>query len=542
MEARLTPKTTPASNPIITPPEVSVTVPGVTQEVTQQNIPSYLTEPTTLDELRTQADQAERDAAEKTETYRKSKETYDVFMNSTTNVDDIDFLQLRVGYADQKEAERKALLQGMQRAEKAMEEADRAYRMIQAELNRRMRMQEYEQYLSLGQEALSAEVRRLKAGLDQTGVRREQLEQEYNAVLGLTGDSAPEMGSTSPERAAQAQSLLAQAQKLNKEYRQAEDTLYVLEDAYNQRTNWQQISQMSEIDFFLLELATKEKSPADRIKAINNATPQVRQQLREMGYTAILSSPKKQLKKQGYTNEEIERLCQAYERYLNNEAMVELQHTAAEAADGNPILTTITTYPAKVLGDVSSDITALAHNIGHDLGLTEYHTMDVNHPGFAASEYVSTVRDTVAQDLSGTGRALYEIGNDTVDNLFKDGVAEAVGMPWLGVTGAYGNTYREATLNGGTPEQSHFLGTANLGWALLQESADDQSSSMSMAGRVKEELIAETTEKQAGNIWKDIWKNQPEYARRVALLIQEGVPQEAAAEQVLYQMMLERIG
>ena len=162
--------------------------------------------------------------------------------------------------------------------------------------------------------------------------------------------------------------------------------------------------------------------------------------------------------------------------------------------------------------------------------------------GFAASEYVSTVRDTVAQDLSGTGRALYEIGNDSVDNLFKDGVAEAVGMPWLGVTGAYGNTYREATLNGGTPEQSHFLGTANLGWNLLQETADDQSGATSMTGRVIEELVTETTRNLAGNIWQDTWNNQPEYTRRVENLVQAGMSRESAEEYVRYQMMLERIG
>ena len=253
----------------------------------------------------------------------------------------------------------------------------------------------------------------------------------------------------------------------------------------------------------------------------------------------IMYVHQKALKNRGYSNDEIKAICDTYERITNETNMYGMQVQAARKAEGNPISTTLSTYPAKLVGDISSDITALTSNIASDWGLSAYSTMDVNHPGFWASEYVDTTRDTVSSKLNGGAKVAYQVGNDTVDGLLKDEVGELVGMPWLAVTGAYGDKARKAIMYGGSAEQSNALGLGSLGIAGVKEGlnriVNQPKTWQGKALRTGAQSLGEYILKEAR---KAALNNQPEYTWWVDKLVREGMDREKAEEQAYYQMVL----
>lgn len=524
----------------LTPPTVQTEITPA-KPVKNQNLPSHYSKPRRIEELRRSEESALQHQGMKKEACQRAKERYERFANSMTNVDNIDFMERKPGDAERLEKEAKRLWDEWKRLEKEAEKADRELQSIQARIRELEKNPKRAAYYAMGSAERSAGIAARKGEKERWQQYGAELNKAYNELVNAPAGGA-QMGAWTQEKEAAAQALLVEMQENNSRYNAVCDDLRVLEDVDNEQKEATIISEMDPTDFLLVELTGM--SVDERIRHLNRATPEVRAALRTKGETDFaVTDPKKALKNRGYSNDEIKAICDTYERITNETNMYEMQVQAARKAEDNPISTTLSTYPAKLLGDVSSDITALTSNIASDWGLSTYSTMDVNLPGFWASEYVDTTRDTVSSKLNGAAKVAYQVGNDTVDGLLKDEVGELVGMPWLAVTGAYGEKARKAIIYGGTSEQSNLLGTAKLTEAAVKNAVNNLTNQPeTWYGKVFQagmQATIDQTFKQARQI---ALNNHPEYVRRVEELMRSGMDLSRAREQALYQMMLERNG
>ena len=116
-------------------------------------------------------------------------------------------------------------------------------------------------------------------------------------------------------------------------------------------------------------------------------------------------------------------------------------------------------------------------------------------------------------------------------------------MPWLAVTGEYGEKARKAVEYGGTTEQSNALGLGSLGVAGAKEVVSEmldqttQYPAKAISAGVKAAIEYGGKQKKQAMLYE-----QTEYARRVNELIKDGMERKDAEEQAYYQMLLGRRG
>lgn len=144
-----------------------------------------------------------------------------------------------------------------------------------------------------------------------------------------------------------------------------------------------------------------------------------------------------------------------------------------------PFWSTVSTYPAEFAGKLTKGLSALGSGVEHTLGLSEYHTMDVNRPGYTLSAYSDAVRDTVSEDFNPTQRRAYNGVNTLVDEALEfavgRGIAAATGaedaakiaMLIYDTVGAYGDASYDAALNGATTNESIASATTTAGFHWL---------------------------------------------------------------------------
>ena len=202
---------------------------------------------------------------------------------------------------------------------------------------------------------------------------------------------------------------------------------------------------------------------------------------------------------------------------MNALEMETTEKTAQNIGNAIPILGTLSTYPANLIGGISSDLTALGSTIASDMGFSHYNTIDVNHPGYQASVYVDALRGTVSDNLGEFGGTIYDRFNSAADNVVANTAAKYTKIPLLGYTGNLGTTVRDATIHGASKDQAMSLGIANI----VKSSINDVAFNGVIPDEPSEFLIYDS-----------------EFNTLVAELMNEGMDEKTARETAYYHLRL----
>lgn len=240
-------------------------------------------------------------------------------------------------------------------------------------------------------------------------------------------------------------------------------------------------------------------------------------------------------------------MTETYGRYLNALDMENTEKTAQTVGNTLPVLGTLSTYPAKLLGDISGDITALGSTMASDLGISHYNSIDVNHPGYGLSVYTDSLRGTVSDNLGGFGD-LYDGVNGAVDELVQYAAAGATGIPAFNYVGNLGNTVRDTTMNGATRDQAMNLGIGKLGQDFIRDIAfggtnpvDSWMTPENLQEQIKEELADEAFAYIKATGLKSLLNRHKEFTQRSQKLIEAGASQEEAFETIFHHMIFENL-
>lgn len=238
-------------------------------------------------------------------------------------------------------------------------------------------------------------------------------------------------------------------------------------------------------------------------------------------------------------------MTETYGRYLNALDMENTEKTAQTVGNTLPVLGTLSTYPAKLLGDISGDITALGSTMASDLGISHYNSIDVNHPGYGLSVYTDSLRGTVSDNLGGFGD-LYDGVNGAADELSHYALAAVTRVPGLNYIGELGSTVRDASINGATRDQAMNFGISNVAQNALEDMTfgelqpeSDWSTQQKLNERFLEELADEALEYLETSGVRSVLSRSNELSQRIHKLIQAGMPEDEAFETAFYHMILE---
>lgn len=169
----------------------------------------------------------------------------------------------------------------------------------------------------------------------------------------------------------------------------------------------------------------------------------------------------KELRKEGYTIDDIKNIASGRKRQTNATEMAEKEKESAEFAAEHKVLSSILSVPQSVVGGVTGSASAAAQFI-----LDPFRKIDTNEAAFTGSNEASAIRDEVTKDMSPLGRFIYETGMSLTDSLAGGLLGRAAKLGKAGSQVMMGsmsmeNTIQDVTERGGTPEQALFSGFAN---------------------------------------------------------------------------------
>lgn len=169
----------------------------------------------------------------------------------------------------------------------------------------------------------------------------------------------------------------------------------------------------------------------------------------------------KELRKEGYTIDDIKNIASGRKRQTNATEMAEKEKESAEFAAEHKVLSSILSVPQSVVGGVTGSASAAAQFI-----LDPFRKIDTNEAAFTGSNKARAIRDEVTKDMSPLGRFIYETGMSLTDSLAGGLLGRAAKLGKAGSQVMMGsmsmeNTIQDVTERGGTPEQALFSGFAN---------------------------------------------------------------------------------
>lgn len=169
----------------------------------------------------------------------------------------------------------------------------------------------------------------------------------------------------------------------------------------------------------------------------------------------------KELRKEGYTIDDIKNIASGRKRQTNATEMAEKEKESAEFAAEHKVLSSILSVPQSVVGGVTGSASAAAQFI-----LDPFRKIDTNEAAFTGSNEASAIRNEVSKDMSPLGRFIYETGMSLTDSLAGGLLGRAAKLGKAGSQFMMGsmsmeNTIQDVTERGGTPEQALFSGFAN---------------------------------------------------------------------------------
>lgn len=445
---------------------------------------------------------------------RQAQREYEQFMNrqmAATSIDSIDFLEAGGQPAAQVQGQRNTLWQNYQQAQATADQTEKNYSDLLGRYTTQVANAEktgYQQMELTELEAKRAEQREVVARNQAAATQaqtayglymNEQWNQPYDF---LESDSLPSAATTRQDQ------LLDQAYATHSDLTRSRESLFLMDDVYNYRNDMQIVSGMTDVDKLALAMYGCGRDP---ITFINALTPELRQILRDSGkYKQLIMSPEGYLTQRGYKKEDLGRLAESYGRYLNAERMANTQEKAEAIAEKDSFLATASTYPTAFLGKLTGGVTAVGSTLGHTFGLSNYHSMDVNHPGYTLNAYTDLTRNAVSEDYNRTQQMAYNGLNQIVDDsleklVFKEAkvltgskeAAKTAGRIYDTV-GAYGDVVRDAAVHGTDGNEAIFAGlpTAALHWLT--------------SGINAEELVGTKTWEDWDKITQKYWENLAE--------------------------------
>lgn len=169
----------------------------------------------------------------------------------------------------------------------------------------------------------------------------------------------------------------------------------------------------------------------------------------------------KELRKEGYTIDDIKNIASGRKRQTNATEMAGKEKESAEFAAEHKVLSSILSVPQSVVGGVTGSASAAAQFI-----LDPFRKIDTNEAAFTGSNKARAIRDEVTKDMSPLGRFIYETGMSLTDSLAGGLLGRAAKLGKAGSQVMMGsmsmeNTIQDVTERGGTPEQALFSGFAN---------------------------------------------------------------------------------
>lgn len=169
----------------------------------------------------------------------------------------------------------------------------------------------------------------------------------------------------------------------------------------------------------------------------------------------------KELRKEGYTIDDIKNIASGRKRQTNATEMAEKEKESAEFAAEHKVLSSILSVPQSVVGGVTGSASATAQFI-----LDPFRKIDTNEASFTGSNEASAIRNEVSKDMSPLGRFIYETGMSLTDSLAGGLLGRAAKLGKAGSQFMMGsmsmeNTIQDVTERGGNPEQALFSGFAN---------------------------------------------------------------------------------
>jgi len=136
--------------------------------------------------------------------------------------------------------------------------------------------------------------------------------------------------------------------------------------------------------------------------------------------------------KLGYSKAQIIELASARKRITNAEKMQKDMQESAEFADEHPILASIWSMPQKFVGGITGGIESISQRMDDP-----YRTIDTNSAAFTLTNKANAARAKVSEDMSDTGKFLYNTGMSMGDSLLAIGVGG--GAAKLGKVAELGN-------------------------------------------------------------------------------------------------------
>ena len=483
---------------------------------------------------------------------RQAQREYEQFMNrqmAATSIDSIDFLETGGQPAAQVRDQRNTLWQNYQQAQATADQTEKNYSDLLGRYTTQVENAEKTGYQQMELTELEAKRAEQREAVARNQAAATQAQTAYglymNEQWNQPYDFLPSAATTRQDQ------LLDQAYATHSDLTRSRESLFLMDDVYNYRNDMQIVSGMTDVDKLALAMYGCGRDP---ITFVNALTPEQRQILRDSGkYKQLIMSPDGYLTQRGYKKEDLGRLAESYGRYLNAERMANTQEKAETFAEENPFWATVSTYPAELIGKATSGVAALGSDFAYQFGLSNYHGIDVNRPGYVPMVYSDTTRNAVSDDFTNAGRILYNVVNDYIDDKVAEQLLGEKGAKILDMAGAFGHATRNTAIKGGTPEEGSALGVASAGIELVIDDIEiDKLLNIKTEGEWEDaaELLfdgvngmTEEKFKYIGNciIQTAILAEDSDFQQRVDALMMTGFSEEDAKKIVYEQLYYELV-
>lgn len=179
-----------------------------------------------------------------------------------------------------------------------------------------------------------------------------------------------------------------------------------------------------------------------------------------------------------YGSDRVAEIAESYNRSQNRKMVEGMTEFAQGSAEKHPVVSSAGSIVANLMGSGLSSAIGYADEASQRTG--RYKSLDPNNMGNLADIYSGAVRGQVTSKLEGgeentnglAGKALatgYQAGMSALESLARVAAFGDVGSLALASTNAFGQTMREASANGASPEQAVALGVIDGGLEVLTE-------------------------------------------------------------------------
>ena len=168
----------------------------------------------------------------------------------------------------------------------------------------------------------------------------------------------------------------------------------------------------------------------------------------------------KNLKKSGYTLDELKEIAPARKRQTNAEEMEKKKEESANYAKEHEVLGSLMSVPQNLVSGVTGTVDAVSQFL-----IDPYRKLDVNTDAFSGMQKAAAAREAISEDMSPLAGFIYQTSMSLADSLAAIGTAGVTGLGSLGSLGLMAsqsatNTIIDATNRGMTADKALTAGMA----------------------------------------------------------------------------------